>query len=330
MFEIENLLNKAISAIEQSISIAEIEKVRIKYIGKKGYITQKFNSLSNLPIELRPKAGFILNKAKNKIIKHIQSCKNKLNSISLDADLLDKSIDISLPGRYIENGSLHPITHTINRIKDFFNKLSFEVIYGLEIEDSYHNFDALNIPKYHPSRTSQDTFWFNDNILLRTQTSSVQIREMKHKKPPIRIISPGKVYRNDYDREHTPMFHQVEGLMIDKNINFSNLKSIMYDFLNYFFGKDIKIRFRPSYFPFTEPSAEFDIMNDDNNHWIEVLGCGLVHPSILLQMKIDTNIYSGFAFGLGVERLAMLLYGISDIRLFFENDIRFLQQFKKI
>jgi phenylalanyl-tRNA synthetase alpha chain len=234
-----------------------------------------------------------------------------------------------LPGRYKENGVIHPINHSINYIKNFFSKLGFESISGFEIEDEYHNFDALNIPKDHPARNNNDTFWFDEHRLLRTQTSSMQIRIMKEEKPPIRFIFPGKVYRNDYDSTHTPMFHQVEGLIVEKNINFSNLKWIIYNFLHDFFDKNISIRFRPSYFPFTTPSAEVDIITNVGQS-LEVLGCGMVHPSVLKNVNIDCNFYSACAFGIGIERITMLRYGISDLRSFFENDIRFIKQFKHI
>ena len=227
----------------------------------------------------------------------------------------------------MENGGLHPVTRTIERIETFFGELGFSVESGPEIEDDYHNFDALNIPAHHPARADHDTFWFDAKRLLRTQTSGVQIRTMKDKQPPIRIIAPGRVYRNDYDQTHTPMFHQTEGLIVDTDISFTNLKGTLHDFLNHFFEEEVQVRFRPSYFPFTEPSAEVDVMGK-NGKWLEVLGCGMVHPNVLRNVGIDPDIYSGFAFGMGMERLTMLRYGVSDLRAFFENDLRFLKQFK--
>ncbi|MXP50971.1 phenylalanine--tRNA ligase subunit alpha [Pantoea sp. SoEX] len=329
MSKLSDLIAEAIMTIDNSQDIDSLELVRIKYLGKKGYIKKMINSLNYIPKEERSKEGKMLNKAQQKIISYIHARKKILESVTLNLNLLQKQIDVSLPGRRLENGGLHPITITIDCIENFFTSLGFSTVNGFEIEDSYHNFDALNIPEHHPARTSHDTFWLNEFTLLRTQTSGVQIRVMKNQQLPIRIISSGRVYRNDYDQSHTPMFHQVEGLIIDIGISFTNLKQTMYDFLYNFFGDDIKVRFRPSYFPFTEPSAEFDIMNNKNK-WLEVLGCGLVHPNVLNNMNINSDIYSGFAFGLGVERLAMLRYGIKDIRSFFENDLRFLKQFRSL
>jgi phenylalanyl-tRNA synthetase alpha chain len=227
----------------------------------------------------------------------------------------------------VKTGSLHPVTLTIGYIEDFFNKLGFESKSGPEVEDAYHNFDALNIPDHHPARSSHDTFWLDSTRLLRTQTSSVQIRTMRNSKTPIRVIAPGRVYRNDHDSTHTPMFHQVEGLVVDKGTSFSQLRALLVDFLDYFFDEKVQTRFRSSYFPFTEPSAEVDILGD-NSIWLEVLGCGMVHPNVLQRVGIDSELYTGFAFGLGVERLAMLRYGFGDLRKLFENDLRFLSQFR--
>ncbi|PPI88133.1 phenylalanine--tRNA ligase subunit alpha [Candidatus Pantoea edessiphila] len=327
MSKLSYLIAEAMLNIDNSKDINELELIRIKYLGKKGSIKQLINELYDMPEKERAQEGAKLNHAKKQIISYIKAHKSKLEYILLNLRLSQEQIDISLPGRRIKQGGLHPITITMDRIELCFSSLGFTVVNGFEIEDKYYNFDALNIPEHHPSRTNQDTFWLNEFALLRTQTSGVQIRTMKKQKPPIRIISLGRVYRNDYDQSHTPMFHQVEGLMIEKDISFTNLKKTIYDFLYNFFGKKIQIRFRPSYFPFTEPSAEFDIMNK-NNQWVEVLGCGLVHPKILINMGINSDIYSGFAFGIGVERLAVLRYGIKDLRSFFENDLRFLRQFK--
>jgi phenylalanyl-tRNA synthetase alpha chain len=249
-----------------------------------------------------------------------------LQTQELNQKLAGETIDVTLPGRGQSRGGLHPVTRTINRIESFFNELGFSVKTGPEVEDGFHNFDALNIPANHPARADHDTFYFNPDVMLRTQTSGVQIRTMEVEEPPLRIISPGRVYRNDYDQTHTPMFHQVEGLMVDKNVSFAELKGILHDFLNNFFEQDLQVRFRPSYFPFTEPSAEVDVMGK-NGKWLEVLGCGMVHPNVLKAVNIDPEIYTGFAFGMGVERLTMLRYEVNDLRAFFENDLRFLKQF---
>ncbi|UNB92344.1 MAG: phenylalanine--tRNA ligase subunit alpha [gamma proteobacterium endosymbiont of Trioza apicalis] len=313
--------------INKSKNIKELNSIRINFFNKKNIFNMQIKNIKNLPKKDRPKIGMIINKKKKEIEYEIKKHKKFLINKNFENKIKKESIDITLPGRYIENGSLNPISNTIKKIENFFSKLGFISINGPEIEDNYHNFDALNIPNSHPSRNKNDTFWFNDNLLLRTHTSSVQIRILKKNKPPIRIIAPGKVYRNDYDKTHTPMFHQIEGLIIEKNLNFLYLKTILQKFLVYFFSKKIKIRFRPSYFPFTKPSAEIDIKNK-KNHWLEVLGCGVIHPKILNNFLIDKNIYTGLAFGIGIERITMLKYNINDIRKFFENDIRFLKQFK--
>ncbi|WP_422667086.1 phenylalanine--tRNA ligase subunit alpha [Buchnera aphidicola] len=316
-------------SIKKSENIEEIEKIRIQYLGKKGILSNHMKKLKFLDVDKKKECSIILNHIKNKIIIIINQKKIFLKEKLLNQRILNEKIDISLPGRRIENGFLHPITHTINDIKHFFYQLGFTTIYGPEIEDEYHNFDALNIDKNHPARDSHDTFWFDSNRLLRTQTSSMQIRAMNQDHPPMRLLVPGKVYRNDYDITHTPMFHQIEGLIVDKNINFSHLKWIIYHFLYYFFDKNISIRFRPSYFPFTVLSAEVDVI-DQNGVILEILGCGIVHPKVLQNVNIDSNVYSACAFGLGIERMTMIRYGISDIRSFFENDMRFLAQFKYI
>lgn len=314
-------------AIKEAKDTVTLDLLRIKYLGKKGRLTQLMRSLRDLVPEDRAAAGLLMNQAKQELWNAINTRKNVLNAIALNEHLASETIDVSLPGRQIKNGGLHPVTQSINRINTFFAELGFSITTGQEIEDDYHNFDALNIPKYHPARTEHDTFWFDKTRLLRTQTSSVQIRTMKNQKPPIRIVSPGRVYRNDYDQTHTPMFHQMEGLIIDYDISFANLKGIMHDFLHYFFEENLHIRFRPSYFPFTEPSAEIDVMGK-NGKWLEVIGCGMVHPNVLRKVGNDPEIYSGFAFGMGMERLTMLRHSITDLRLFFENDLRFLKQFK--
>ena len=248
-----------------------------------------------------------------------------LENARLDALIESVRFDITLPGRGQRSGGLHPITQTLERIEDLFTQIGFEIVEGPEIEDDYHNFEALNIPAQHPARAMHDTFYFNNNLLLRTHTSSVQIRVMKKGKPPFRFIAPGRVYRCDSDMTHTPMFHQVEGLLVDEHVTFTELKGLLVDFLEHFFDRELQIRFRPSYFPFTEPSAEVDIMGE--NGWLEILGCGMVHPNVLANVGIDAEKYTGLAFGMGVERMAMLYYGVDDLRLFFDNDLRFLEQF---
>ncbi|ANZ22362.1 phenylalanine--tRNA ligase subunit alpha [Buchnera aphidicola (Diuraphis noxia)] len=327
MLNLKKLLNSIEINIKNSTNKEELDKVRIKYLGKKGILTSYMKHLKYFSSEEKKKYCFTINQIKQKVIFHINAKNKILDKIILNQRIKKEKIDVSLPGRRIEHGSLHPITHTISCIKHFFLKIGFQSVNSPEIEDEYHNFDALNIPKNHPARDSHDTFWFDSNRLLRTQTSNMQIRIMKKEKPPIRLIFPGKVYRNDHDHTHTPMFHQVEGLIVDKNINFANLKWIIYNFLYDFFKTKISIQFRPSYFPFTTPSAEVDII-DDKGKALEILGCGMVHPIVLKNVNINSNIYSACAFGIGIERIAMLRYGITDIRCFFENDVRFLKQFQ--
>ncbi len=324
-------LDAILSEAEAQISAAQdaniLDTVRVEFMGKKGRMTELLKGLGKLSNEERPAAGQKINLVKQQIQRAIQSRGEFLRLQELNAKLASETIDVSLPGRSTELGGLHPVTRTINRIEGFFADLGFSVKTGPEIEDGFHNFDALNIPANHPARADHDTFYFNPDVMLRTQTSGVQIRTMEVEKPPLRIISPGRVYRNDYDQTHTPMFHQVEGLMVDENVSFTELKGILHDFLNNFFEEDLQVRFRPSYFPFTEPSAEVDVMGK-NGKWLEVLGCGMVHPNVLRAVNIDPEQYTGFAFGMGVERLTMLRYGVNDLRAFFENDLRFLKQFK--
>ncbi|WP_434524567.1 phenylalanine--tRNA ligase subunit alpha [Photorhabdus asymbiotica] len=327
MPHLAELVAKAKAAVEDAQDVAALDLVRVEYLGKKGHLTLQMSSLRDLPAEERPAAGAVINQAKQEIQEVLNARKEKLEADVLNSRLAAEKIDISLPGRRMENGGLHPVNRTIERIEAFFGELGFSVESGPEIEDDYYNFDALNIPAHHPARADHDTFWFDAKRLLRTQTSGVQVRTMHNQQPPIRVIAPGRVYRNDYDQTHTPMFHQVEGLVIDKGISFTNLKGTLHDFLTNFFEEDLQIRFRPSYFPFTEPSAEVDVMGK-NGKWLEVLGCGMVHPNVLNNVGLDPEIYSGFAFGMGVERLTMLRYGVTDLRAFFENDLRFLKQFK--
>jgi len=295
-------------------------------MGKKGKLTDLLKGLGKLSNEERPAAGQKINQAKQVIQQAISAKGDFLRNEELNRKLSEEAVDVTLPGRVENPGNLHPVSRTIARIESFFGELGFAVKTGPEIEDGFHNFDALNIPANHPARADHDTFYFNPDMMLRTQTSGVQIRTMEAEKPPLRIISPGRVYRNDYDQTHTPMFHQVEGLMVDKNVSFTDLKGILHDFLHHFFEESLEVRFRPSYFPFTEPSAEVDVMGK-NGQWLEVLGCGMVHPNVLKSVGIDPEEYTGFAFGMGVERLTMLRYGVNDLRAFFENDLRFLKQF---
>jgi phenylalanyl-tRNA synthetase alpha chain len=324
--ELEAIIEEAREAVEQASTPQELDAVRVAFMGKKGKVTGLMKGLGQLTAEERPAAGQRINVAKQEVQGMINGKIQSLKDAELNAKLASESIDVTLPGRSRELGNLHPVSRTIARIEDFFGELGFAVKQGPEIEDGFHNFDALNIPKNHPARADHDTFYFNPNLMLRTQTSGVQIRTMENEKPPLRIISPGRVYRNDYDQTHTPMFHQVEGLMIDRNVSFAELKGILHDFLHHFFEEDLQIRFRPSYFPFTEPSAEVDVMGK-NGKWLEVLGCGMVHPNVLKAVNIDPEEFTGFAFGMGVERLTMLRYDVTDLRSFFENDVRFLKQF---
>lgn len=337
MQDTERLLADARASLAQASDLASLDKVRVEYLGKNGHLTQLLKSLGTLSPEERPKFGQVVNLAKEKLASEIASHQKMLEEKKLASILKASELDVSLSGRGMELGHLHPITRSTDRIIQWFRTLGFTIAEGPEIEDDYHNFEALNIPEHHPARAMHDTFYFPDGKLLRTHTSPVQIRVMKEQKPPFRLISPGRVYRYDFDVSHTPMFHQVEGLMVDEGINFSHLKGILINFLQAFFEESLPTRFRPSYFPFTEPSAEVDIQCVhckgkgcrvcSQTGWLEVLGCGMVHPKVLENCNIDSEKYTGFAFGMGVERLTMLRYGINDIRLFFENDLRFLEQF---
>ena len=327
MQQLEEVVGQAKAEIEGVSDIAALDEIRVKYLGKKGFFTEQMKGLGALSAEERPAAGAVINQAKQQVQDALNARREALEIAVLNQKLAAETIDVSLPGRRIENGGLHPVTRTIERIERLFGEMGFKVARGPEIEDGFHNFDALNIPAHHPARTDHDTFYFNPDLMLRTHTSGVQIRTMQQQQPPIRIIAPGRVYRNDYDMTHTPMFHQVEGLLVDEHASFTELKGILHDFLRNYFEEDLTIRFRPSYFPFTEPSAEVDVMGK-NGKWLEVLGCGMVHPNVLRSVGIDPEKYSGFAFGMGVERLTMLRYGVNDLRAFFENDLRFLKQFK--
>ena len=327
MQQLDEVIAKAQAEIEGVKDAAALDELRVQYLGKKGFFTEQMKTLGSLSAEERPAAGALINQAKEQVQSALNAKREAFQSAELNQKLAAETIDVTLPGRRLENGGLHPVTRTIERIERLFGELGFAVATGPEIEDDFHNFDALNIPAHHPARSDHDTFFFNPSLMLRTHTSGVQIRTMEQQQPPIRIIAPGRVYRNDYDMTHTPMFHQVEGLLIDEKVSFTELKGILHDFLRNYFEEDLTIRFRPSYFPFTEPSAEVDVMGK-NGRWLEVMGCGMVHPSVLRSVGIDPEKYSGFAFGMGVERLTMLRYGVNDLRSFFENDLRFLKQFK--
>ena len=323
---LSDIVAAAEAAVAQATTPQELDAVRVEYMGKKGQLTEQLKSLGKLSPEERPAAGQAINEAKQSVQELINARNNELKQAELAQKLAAERIDVSLPGRRAQLGGFHPVTKTIQRIEAFFGDLGFRTVEGPEVEDDFHNFDALNIPANHPARADHDTFYFTPTTMLRTQTSGVQIRTMEHEQPPLRIISPGRVYRNDYDQTHTPMFHQVEGLMVDTDVSFTQLKGILEDFLVNFFEEELEVRFRPSYFPFTEPSAEVDVRRKDGK-WLEVLGCGMVHPSVLQAVGIDSEKYTGFAFGMGVERLTMLRYGVNDLRAFFENDVRFLKQF---
>ncbi len=327
MQQLTEIVELALAAIDQASDLKALDDIRVDYLGKKGKITDMMKLMATLSPEEKPVFGQKVNQAKQQVQQCLAQRIEGLKAAELEAKLSAEQIDVTLPGRTLGNGGLHPVTRTIERIESFFGELGFTVKNGPEIEDDFHNFDALNISEHHPARADHDTFYFNPKVMLRTQTSGVQIRTMENEQPPLRIISPGRVYRNDYDMTHTPMFHQVEGLLVDEHVNFAELKGILHDFLRNFFEEDLQVRFRPSYFPFTEPSAEVDVMGK-NGKWLEVLGCGMVHPNVLRSVGIDPEKYSGFAFGMGVERLTMLRYGVNDLRSFFENDLRFLKQFK--
>lgn len=332
MENLEQLVQDGLAAVAQADSLQALDQLRVEYLGKKGVITQQAKTLGKLSAEERPAAGQKINEAKGQVEQAINARRGDLEEAAIADRLARESIDVTLPGRGQDLGGLHPVTRTLQRIEQFFAGAGYSVEQGPEIEDDYHNFEALNIPGHHPARAMHDTFYFDPVTVLRTHTSPVQIRTMEVGKPPFRMICPGRVYRCDSDMTHTPMFHQVEGLLVEKNVSFADLKSTIGEFLRVFFEKDLQVRFRPSYFPFTEPSAEVDIewgRNPDGSvKWLEVMGCGMVHPKVFGYCGIDAEEYRGFAFGLGVERLAMLRYGVNDLRMFFDNDLRFLRQFR--
>ena len=336
--DLEALTARARSEIEAADNLEALDQIRVGYLGKKGELTSLLKTLGSLPAEERKSAGQDINTAKQQVQQAIEARRQALQAAALEARLASERIDVTLPGRGQSRGGLHPVTRTMQRIDDLFSQLGFAIEQGPEIEDDYHNFEALNIPAHHPARAMHDTFYFDANTLLRTHTSPVQVRHMQSDTPPLRIIAPGRVYRCDSDLTHTPMFHQVEGLLVDRQVSFSDLMGTLSDFLRHFFEDDnLQTRFRPSYFPFTEPSAEVDIQCVmcggegcrvcGQTGWLEILGCGMVHPNVFKAVGIDNEEFTGYAFGMGVERLAMLRYGVNDLRLFFENDLKFLQQF---
>ena len=335
MSDIESLTRSALAEVEAAASLEALDALRVSLLGKSGTITGQLKQLGALAPEERKLAGEAVNRAKDALAAAIAARKSSLEEAALAARLASERIDVSLPGRGGAVGNLHPVSRTLERITDIFARLGYQLADGPEIEDDFHNFEALNFPPHHPARAMHDTFYFPDGRLLRTHTSGVQVRFMQRavaekSGPPLRMIAAGKVYRSDSDQTHTPMFHQVEGLLVDETSSFADLKGTLAEFVRAFFERDFEMRFRPSYFPFTEPSAEVDIawqQPDGSTRWLEVLGCGMVHPNVLRACGIDPEKYTGFAFGLGVERFAMLRYGVNDLRSFFENDGRFLRQF---
>lgn len=337
MQDILLLKNKAAKAIKEAQDESTLEAIRIEYLGKKGLLTDILRGLANLSAEEKPRIGQLVNQVKQEISVLILEKETQFKASALKKKLEAERIDVTLPGRGAQSGSLHPVTQVKQRINDYFSHLGFDIVTGPEIETEFYNFEALNIPKHHPARAMHDTFYFEGDRLLRTHTSPVQIRIMERQSPPLRLIASGRVYRCDSDMTHTPMFHQVEGLLIDKQTTLSDLKGLLQDFFGYFFERDIALRFRPSYFPFTEPSAEVDITCTlcsgkgcracKYTGWLEVLGCGMVHPNVFAEVNLSSQDYQGWAFGMGIDRLAMLYFGIDDLRMMFENDLTFLKQF---
>jgi phenylalanyl-tRNA synthetase alpha chain len=331
------LIEQALADVQASRTLSDLDEVRVRLLGKKGLLTEQLKALGKLPAEERPAAGQKINEAKVLIQAAIEARRERLDRESLDAELARGTIDVTLPGRGQETGSIHPVTRSRLRIERIFMQAGFEVATGPEVEDDFHNFEALNIPANHPARAMHDTFYFPDGRLLRTHTSPVQIRAMRARKPPMALIAPGRVYRNDSDMTHTPMFHQVEGIVVGENVSFANLKAMLHTFVERFFEQPLGMRLRPSYFPFTEPSAEVDIecvfchgegcRVCKQTGWLEILGCGMIHPNVLAAAGIDSERWQGYAFGMGIERVTMLRYSVDDLRLFFENDMQFLKQF---
>lgn len=335
MIDIESLSTRALADIAAAATPDALEALRVGLLGKSGTITAQLKALGALPGDQRKAAGEAINRARDALSDALSARKTALDDAALDARLAGETVDVTLPGRDGERGGVHPVSRTLERITEIFGRLGYELADGPEIEDDWHNFEALNFPPHHPARAMHDTFYFGDGRLLRTHTSGVQVRYMQDLlaaggSPPLRMLAAGKVYRSDSDQTHTPMFHQVEGLLVDEHASFADLKGTLVEFVRAFFERDFEMRFRPSYFPFTEPSAEVDIawqQADGGTRWLEVLGCGMVHPNVLRNVGIDPEKYTGFAFGLGVERFAMLRYGVDDLRSFFDNDVRFLRQF---
>ncbi len=338
MENLETIVSEAIQLLDSTEDSVELENIKAHYLGKSGVLTGLLKQLGKIPVEQRPLVGSKINQAKNQLEEALKFRREIIYAKQLATKLSEEALDITLPGRGMRGGGLHPVTQTLQRIEKLFHSIGFDVASGPEIEADFYNFTALNIPENHPARAMHDTFYIDSGGLLRTHTSPVQIHYMQNHQPPLKVIAPGRVYRCDSDLTHTPMFHQVEGLWIDEDVNFAALKSVLADFMAHFFERDnLSVRFRPSFFPFTEPSAEMDIACVMCNGkgcricsgtgWLEVLGCGMVHPNVLKHVSIDSERYVGFAFGMGVERLTMLRYGVSDLRLFFENDLRFLKQF---
>jgi phenylalanyl-tRNA synthetase alpha chain len=323
---LDDILREAESAFAAAESLPVLDQVKARFIGKSGAITEQMKTLATLAPEARKEAGARINQVKDQVEALLKARRDAIQAEALHRQLAAESLDVTLPGRGRGLGGLHPVSRTLQRIEQLFGSIGFQVADGPEIETDFYNFTALNIPENHPARAMHDTFYLGDGTLLRTHTSPVQVRYMQDTPPPIKIIAPGRVYRVDSDATHSPMFHQVEGLWVDENVSFANLKGVVQDFLQRFFERDdLQVRFRPSFFPFTEPSAEMDMSWGDG--WLEIGGCGMVHPNVLGNVGIDAERWQGFAFGLGVERLAMLRYGVNDLRLFFENDMRFLKQF---
>lgn len=335
--EIEDLKAQALAALADAATREEVERVRARFLGRQGVVTGRLRGLGSLPAEERPAAGQALNHVKNALQEAARLRREALARAAVDAELGSDRIDVTLPGRGPRAGGLHPVTRTLERIETFFRRLGFEIVEGPEIEDDFHNFEALNIPAHHPARAMHDTFYFDDGLLLRTHTSNMQIRVMAAQPPPLRVIAIGRVYRCDSDLTHTPMFQQIEGLVVDERASFAHLKGTLAAFCRHVFEADLEIRFRPSYFPFTEPSAEVDIQCVicggagcrvcGRTGWLEILGSGMVHPNVLANVGIDSERYTGFAFGMGAERITMLRYGVDDLRLFMDNDLPFLRQF---
>ncbi len=328
----DSLLDQALELVAESGDTRALDEVRVRFLGKKGELTGLLKQLGQLPPDQRREAGQAVNRSKQTLEAAISRRQAELESAALTQRLAAEAVDVTLPGRRHAAGGQHPVNRALDRILDIFAQLGFSVATGPEVEDDFHNFGALNFPEHHPARAMHDTFYLPDGRLLRTHTSPVQIRVMRDLQPPVRIVAPGRVFRADSDQTHTPQFHQVEGLLVDTDVTFADLKGLLSDFVNAFFEDELEVRLRPSYFPFTEPSAEVDVRWTDADgspgRWLEVLGCGMVHPNVLDNCGIDSEKYTGYAFGLGVERFAMLRYRVDDLRLFFENDLNFLRQFR--